>query len=84
MRGMIKFFGIVTVGERGQIVIPKEARETLKIKKGDKMIVLSSQVHTKKLTLIPADDFANFISEFEKDISAIKGKIDKGKSKKKR
>lgn len=32
-------YGIVTVGERGQIVIPKKAREHFKIKPGDKLLV---------------------------------------------
>jgi len=32
-------YGTVTVGERGQIVIPKEAREHFGIKPGDKLIV---------------------------------------------
>ncbi len=84
MKGMAKFFGIVTVGERGQIVIPKEARKTLNIKKGDKLIILSPRIHRRKLTLIPADDFAKFISEFERDISSIKEKIGKEKAGKKK
>ena len=33
-------YGIVTVGERGQIVIPKEARNQFNIKPGDKLIVI--------------------------------------------
>ena len=32
-------YGIVTVGERGQIVIPKEARDQFDIKPGDKLVV---------------------------------------------
>jgi AbrB family looped-hinge helix DNA binding protein len=32
-------YGTVTVGERGQIVIPKEARDQFEIKPGDKLIV---------------------------------------------
>jgi len=32
-------YGIVTVGERGQIVIPKEARDQFNIKPGDKLVV---------------------------------------------
>lgn len=32
-------FGTVKVGERGQIVIPKEARESFEIKPGDILIV---------------------------------------------
>ena len=33
-------YGIATVGERGQIVIPKKAREHFKIEPGDKLIVM--------------------------------------------
>ena len=33
-------FGIVKVGERGQVVIPKHAREVFKINPGDKRVVL--------------------------------------------
>ena len=32
-------YGIATVGERGQIVIPKQAREHFNIKPGDKLLV---------------------------------------------
>ena len=32
-------YGVVTVAERGQIVIPKEAREHFNIKPGDKLLV---------------------------------------------
>ena len=33
-------FGTVKVGEKGQIVIPKEAREIFQIKPGDSLLVL--------------------------------------------
>ncbi|MFQ6125628.1 MAG: AbrB/MazE/SpoVT family DNA-binding domain-containing protein [Candidatus Heimdallarchaeota archaeon] len=33
-------YGIATVGERGQIVIPKKAREHFKIEPGDKLLVM--------------------------------------------
>ena len=36
-------FGVVKVGERGQIVIPKEAREHYGIKAGDSLMVLGDQ-----------------------------------------
>jgi AbrB family looped-hinge helix DNA binding protein len=38
----LQFFGTVTVGERGQISIPQEARELYDIKPGDKLLVVSS------------------------------------------
>jgi len=34
-----KFYGSVTVSERGQIVIPAEARQDFGIKPGDKLLV---------------------------------------------
>ena len=39
MREM-KFYGSATLGERGQIVIPAEAREALKLEKGEKLLCL--------------------------------------------
>lgn len=35
-----KFVGISKVGEKGQIVIPKEAREMFDIKPGDSLVIL--------------------------------------------
>lgn len=36
-------FGIVKVGERGQVVIPKHAREVYDIKSGDKLLVVGDK-----------------------------------------
>lgn len=36
-------FGTVKVGERGQIIIPKEARQVFDIKAGDTLIVLGDE-----------------------------------------
>ena len=33
------FFGTTTMGEKGQIVIPAEARQALKLEKGEKLLV---------------------------------------------
>jgi AbrB family looped-hinge helix DNA binding protein len=37
-----KFYGAVVVGERGQIVIPAEARRDMQITPGEKLIILGS------------------------------------------
>jgi AbrB family looped-hinge helix DNA binding protein len=34
------FFGAVTVGERGQVVIPAEARKRFDIAPGDKLLIM--------------------------------------------
>ncbi|HMK45751.1 MAG TPA: AbrB/MazE/SpoVT family DNA-binding domain-containing protein [Methanocella sp.] len=36
-------FGTVKVGERGQIVIPKEAREIFNISPGDELLILGDK-----------------------------------------
>ncbi len=36
-----KFYGSTTVGERGQVVIPAEARRDLNISQGTKLLVFS-------------------------------------------
>lgn len=48
-------FGISKVGEKGQIVIPKEAREIFNIQAGDNLIVVGDV--KKGLALIKAEVF---------------------------
>ena len=48
-----KFVGIAKVGEKGQIVIPKEARDMFDIKPGDSVIVLCDK--QKGIALLKAD-----------------------------
>ena len=48
-----KFVGISKVGEKGQIVIPKEARDMFGIKPGDSVIVLCDK--EKGIALLKAD-----------------------------
>ena len=48
-----KFIGITKVGEKGQIVIPKEAREMFDIKSGDSLIVLCDKA--KGIALVKAN-----------------------------
>ena len=51
--GKEKFVGISKVGEKGQIVIPKEARDMFDIKPGDSIIVLCDK--TRGMALLRAD-----------------------------
>lgn len=41
MIGKFRFWGSATVGSKGQLVIPAEAREGLNIKEGDKLLIVS-------------------------------------------
>lgn len=53
------FFGSVTVGERGQIVIPKEARELFDINTGDKLLVLGDE--EKGIAIVHQRNLINFM-----------------------
>ena len=51
-------FGSVKVGERGQVVIPKEARELFDIKPGDILLVLGDV--ERGIALVKADALQEF------------------------
>ena len=54
------FFGAVTVGERGQIVIPKKARDVFHIKPGHTLIVVGDD--ERGLAIIPENYMNNFFN----------------------
>jgi AbrB family looped-hinge helix DNA binding protein len=45
-----RFYGSITVSERGQIVIPAEARRDFNIEVGDKLLVFGDLEHGLALT----------------------------------
>ncbi len=51
-------FGVVKIGERGQIVIPKEAREIFGLKPGDQLLVLGDEA--QGIALVKAEHMAQF------------------------
>jgi len=57
---MPKMFGAVTVGERGQVVIPAEVRKLFKIKSGDKLIVIAKP--EGPIGFIPEEQFNQFLA----------------------
>ena len=59
MFGKHNFYGSTTVGERGQIVLPAKLREDLKIKAGDKLLVLSAGPPGKEAVMIMRADALN-------------------------
>ena len=54
------FFGAVTVGERGQIVIPKKARDVFHIKPGHTLIVVGDD--ERGLAIIPENYMKHFFN----------------------
>ena len=48
-------FGVVTVGDKGQIVIPAKARKTFEIASGDQLVVLGDEA--QGLAIMKAENF---------------------------
>lgn len=53
------FFGTVTVGARGQIVIPKKAREVFDIRIGDQLLLLGDE--ERGLAILPKQAMEEFV-----------------------
>ena len=58
-------FGICKVGEKGQIVIPKEARKVFDVKPGDSLVLMGDI--KKGMALVKTDVFTAVCDEVIKD-----------------
>ena len=61
-----KYVGVCKVGEKGQIVIPKDAREMFNIKPGDSVIVLCDK--EKGMAIVKTDVIEDFTDNLMKGI----------------
>jgi AbrB family looped-hinge helix DNA binding protein len=61
--GECKVYDTVTVGERGQVVIPITVRKLLKIKPADKLVVMAGK---GVISLVPVEQFNSFINRFSR------------------
>lgn len=59
-----KYIGISKVGEKGQIVIPKEAREMFNIKPGDSLVILCDK--KKGMAILKSDVIESNIDDIIK------------------
>ncbi|MBF0384449.1 MAG: AbrB/MazE/SpoVT family DNA-binding domain-containing protein [Candidatus Omnitrophica bacterium] len=71
-----KAYGAVTVGERGQLVIPAQLRKEFNINPGDQLMVFAKP-DKKVISLMHAKDFAKFLEQAARMISKLERKIDK-------
>lgn len=63
-------FGVVTVGDKGQIVIPAKARKLFSITAGDQLVVLGDE--SQGIALLKSDSFLQFADVVRKSIEAGK------------
>lgn len=49
-----KIWGSITMGERGQVVIPKDVRDQFGLKSGDRLVILTNE---DGIAILPAETF---------------------------
>ncbi len=59
-------FGVVKVGEKGQIVIPRDARKVYDIKPGDALLLLGDQ---KGMALVKTEIFQSALDQVMGDFA---------------
>lgn len=72
----LDFFSITTIGERGQVVIPKDARQALGLGAGDKLIVLPSK-HGSGILLMKEENIKQLAQQMSEKADHINQKSKK-------
>jgi AbrB family looped-hinge helix DNA binding protein len=67
-----KYAWTVKVGEKGQFVIPKEARDMFDIKPGDTLILLGDE--KRGIAIPPKSEFLKYAAKIFDDMSSAKEK----------
>jgi AbrB family looped-hinge helix DNA binding protein len=71
-----RLYDLVTVGERGQVVIPAQARRDFGIKPGDRLIVFRG-LEDLGIVLMNSKHISHVLSNVSKSIGKLKKKIPK-------
>ncbi len=75
-----RLIGITTLGEKGQVVIPADMRNALKLKKGEKLLVFAKGEDTLGLTKISnVKQFADYLASHLDTLQDIIKKTKYGK-----
>ena len=69
------FYGSMTVGERGQVVIPAEARRDMDIAPGTKLIVMCGGPHKNMLILAKAEYVTALMTKITDMVAQFKDKV---------
>lgn len=65
-----KFWGAATVGTKGQVVIPAEARENLYIKEGDKLLLVSPP-GSNAIVIVRPDVLEEYMQQMQANVKDI-------------
>jgi len=65
-----QIWGVTTVGERGQVVIPVKVREELGLEKGDQLVVVSKG--KKFIGLVKESEITDMLKSWLDEIEGLK------------
>ena len=66
----IELVGTVTIGPKGQVVIPVDAREKMSVEPGDKMVALYLDKH-KTVAFVPESEMQTLIDKMGEHLVTI-------------
>ncbi len=69
------FYGATTIGEKGQVVIPAEAREAMGLNKGDKLLVFGTG--NDMITFTKLSNLEKFATNLSKKLESVRTIIKK-------
>ncbi len=75
MKGNVTLYGTATVGTKGQIVIPAEAREALNIQPGDKVMIIGHPHKKAVLGVCTEDSLQDLIKHLDKKLDSLRSAI---------
>jgi len=68
------FYGTVTVGERGQIVIPAEARSEYEISAGEKLLIFGQPNHAG-LMVVKMSGMIEFVEAMKRALALVESAV---------
>ena len=75
MKDNVTLYGAATVGTKGQIVIPAEAREVLNIQPGDKVMIIGHAHKKAVLGVCTEDSLQDLIQHLDKKLDSLRSAI---------
>jgi AbrB family looped-hinge helix DNA binding protein len=69
------FYGSATLGERGQVVIPADARRDCSIGPGDKLLVFRHPLHPHMLILARVGDMQELLEQLSNAVKQASARV---------
>lgn len=73
---MPEFYGSTVVSDKGQVVIPSEARSVLGLEKGERLLVMV--MNEEAIMLVRPSSFEKMAAEMTAKVEMIKSKVTDG------